>query len=117
MLCRETYCEPKNEEQRKIYEEFKAFTSFKIKFSLFLTIVILGCYFSFLVLVGFFPNFLAVSIGDSPVTLGIVFGICSILLGVLGTGVYTFVANVFLDSKQRELVSRMRTAEIIIEEE
>ena len=103
MLCKESYCEPKNEEQRKIYEEFEAFMRFKINFSLFLTIIILGCYFSFLILVGFFPDFLSTDIGDSPVTLGIVFGICSILLGVL-------------DSKEKELISKMRKAGIIIEE-
>ena len=116
MLCKESYCEPKNEEQRKIYEEFEAFMRFKINFSLFLTIIILGCYFSFLILVGFFPDFLSTDIGDSTVTLGIVFGICSILLGVLGTGIYTFVANFFLDSKEKELISKMRKAGIIIEE-
>lgn len=116
MLCKESYCEPRNEEQRKLYEEFVSFMKFKINLSLFLTMVILGCYFTFLILVGFFPDFLSIDIGDSPITLGIVFGIFSIMLGVLGTGLYTFIANVFLDPKQEKLLTKMRTAGIIIEE-
>ncbi|MCX2682640.1 DUF485 domain-containing protein [Campylobacter sp. MIT 21-1685] len=89
------------------FKEFEIFTRFKMRFCLFLTAVILGAYFSFLILVGFFPEFLSIRIGDSAITLGIVFGVCSILLGVLGTGIYSFVVNYFLDSKQEELLARM----------
>lgn len=116
MFCKETYCKPVNAEQKQVYAEFQSFVRFKMKFCLFLTIVVLGCYFSFLILVGFFPNFLAISVGDSPVTLGIIFGICSILLGVVATGIYSFIVNFFLDSKERELIQKMKKVKIIEEE-
>lgn len=116
MVCKKAYCEPMNETQRAIFKEFNEFMRFKIYFSLFLCFVILGCYFSFLILVAFFPNFLGISIGDSPVTLGIIFGICSILLGVLGTYIYGFVSNFFLDTKQDEILQKMQASGLIVEE-
>jgi len=117
MICKKAYCEPMNEEQRVVFKEFKDFHRFKMRFCLVLTIIILGCYFSFLILTGFVPDFLAISIGNSPVTLGIVFGICSILLGVAGTYAYSFVVNVFLDKKEEEIIANMRRTQLIKEEE
>ncbi|MFC3867083.1 DUF485 domain-containing protein [Helicobacter equorum] len=117
MICQKSYCDPINEEQRSVYMEFEAFMRFKMRFALFLTIVVLGCYFSFLALVAFFPEFLALNVGDSPITLGIIFGLCSILLGVLGTGMYSFVANLFLDSKETDIMERMEKVGLIIKEE
>lgn len=116
MICKNNYCEPGNDEQRALYMEFEAFMQFKMRFTIFLTIVVLGCYFGFLTLVAFFPEFLALSVGDSPVTLGIVFGLCSILLGVLGTGIYSFIANIFLDSKEAEIVEKMKKIGLIKED-
>ncbi|RDU59386.1 DUF485 domain-containing protein [Helicobacter marmotae] len=116
MVCKKAYCEPINEEQRMVFKEFEDFYRFKMRFCLVLTIIILGCYFSFLILTGFTPDFLALQIGDSPVTLGIVFGLCSILLGVLGTYVYSFVVNVFLDKKEEEIIKKMRQTQLIKEE-
>ncbi|STQ86343.1 DUF485 domain-containing protein [Helicobacter muridarum] len=102
-----------SKEQKIVYEEFKEFMRFKIRFCVFLTVLILGCYFSFLGLVGFFPDLLGLRVGDSPVTVGIVFGICAILLGIISTGLYGFVANYFFDDKQKEILNKMQKSEII----
>lgn len=114
MTCEKAYCEPQNLEQKKLFEEYENFMRFKLNFALFLSFIILGAYFSFLALVGFFPDFLGISIGESAITLGIVFGICAILLGVLGTYVYSFIANNFLDKRQEELLAKMKEAKLIV---
>ncbi|RDU71340.1 DUF485 domain-containing protein [Helicobacter aurati] len=102
-----------SKEQQAAFHEFEEFMRFKMRFCVFLTVIVLGCYFSFLTLVGFFPDFLGLSVADSPITLGIIFGICAILLGVVSTGIYGFVANMFLDSKQEEIIKKMKKSGLI----
>tara|TARA_Y100000590_G_scaffold14274_1_gene17155 strand:+ start:24297 stop:24602 length:306 start_codon:yes stop_codon:yes gene_type:complete len=61
-----------------------------------LSTITLLTYFSFILLVAFFPEVLGKKISDSSIiTIGIPIGVSIILLAFLSTGIYVFIANKF----------------------
>ncbi|MCH5337062.1 MAG: DUF485 domain-containing protein [Campylobacter sp.] len=92
-------------EQKDILLKFKNFVSFRNKFSLLLSLVILVCYYVFVFGIGAFPEILGYRIGDTSITVGIAFGIFIIISCIVTTGLYTFVANQYMDKNQEEILS------------
>ena len=93
------------QEQKNVLLTLKKFVSFRNKFSLLLSLVILICYYVFIFGVGAFPEILGYRIGTSSVSLGIVCGIFIIVTCIIVTGLYTFIANQYMDKNQDEILS------------
>lgn len=102
-----------SEEQKKSLFEFRNFVSKRNKFSLILSLIILVVYYVFVFGIGLFPNVLGYKLGPSSITLGIMWGIFLIVLSIFATGIYTFVANYFLDKEQENLIKDLEKQELI----
>lgn len=102
-----------NDTQRieRIYEHprFKELVAKKTGFANFLSVIILGAYFAFILLIAFDPKLLAVPISaDSPITWGMPAGVGIILLSFLLTGVYTLRANGEFDRMTKEVLDEVQ---------
>lgn len=86
-----------SQNQLKAIIRFKNFVSKRNKISLVLSLVILACYYIFILGVGLAPEVLGYRLGPSSITLGIIVGIFLIVLSVVATGLYTFLANSYFD--------------------
>ena len=89
----------------KAKARFYKFVSFRNKFCIFLSIVVLVCYYSFVVGVGAFPEVLGYRLGPSSISLGIILGIFLIVLSIISTGIYTLFANKYFDKEQAEIIN------------
>ena len=96
-------------------QRFENFVSFRTKFSLWLSVVILVCYYIFIAGVGFFPQILGYRLGPSTITLGIVVGISIIIISILSTGLYTLFANKYFDKEQAEVLEELEKHGLIEE--
>ncbi|EES89446.1 DUF485 domain-containing protein [Helicobacter canadensis] len=85
-------------------QRFKNFVAFRNKVSLILSLIVLVCYYAFLLSIGIFPEVLGYRVGPSAITLGIILGIFLIVLCVVATGLYTFFANWYFDKIQKEVI-------------
>lgn len=85
-------------------QAFKEFVSFRNKVTLWLSAVVLLCYYVFVLSIGLFPDILGYRLGPSSITLGIMFGIFLIVLCITVTGLYTFFANQYFDRRQDEIL-------------
>ncbi|WP_104718885.1 DUF485 domain-containing protein [Helicobacter trogontum] len=94
---------------------FYKFVSFRNKFSLYLSLVILICYYAFIAGVGFFPEVLGYRLGPSAISLGIILGIFIIALSIVSTGIYTLFANKYFDKEQAEVLEEMDRVGLIQE--
>ena len=75
-------------------KEFKSLVKRKSFVSWLLSAITLVTYFSFILLVAFFPAVLGFKISDeSVITIGIPIGVSIILLAFTLTGVYVLIAN------------------------
>ena len=63
------------ENQQNALSKFRQFVSFRNKISLVLSLVVLVCYYIFVLSVGLFPEVLGYRLGPSSVTLGIIGGL------------------------------------------
>ena len=86
---------------------FYKFVSFRNKFSLYLSLIILVCYYAFIASVGFFPEILGYRLGPSAISLGIILGVFIIVLSIVSTGIYTLFANKYFDKEQAEVLEEM----------
>ncbi|RAX58888.1 hypothetical protein CCZ01_01450 [Helicobacter monodelphidis] len=96
------------EEQAKAYDKYQKFIQFRNKFSVILSIIVLACYYAFIIGVGWFPEVLGYPIGPSVVTLGILAGLTIIVTSIIITGIYTFVANTYFDRDQAQIVEELQ---------
>ncbi|TLD83558.1 DUF485 domain-containing protein [Helicobacter sp. MIT 11-5569] len=85
-------------------QEFKKFVSFRNKVAIWLSVVVLVCYYAFVISIGLFPDVLGYRLGPSSITLGIIVGIFLIALCITATGLYTFFANQYFDRRQEEIL-------------
>ena len=85
-------------------KEFKKFVSFRNKVALWLSAVVLVCYYVFVLSIGLFPEILGYRLGPSSIPLGIMVGIFLIVLCIVVTGLYTFFANQYFDKQQDEIL-------------
>ena len=82
--------------EKKIINDknFKSLVKRKSYISWLLSAITLLTYFSFILLVAFFPEVLGHKISDeSIITIGIPIGISIIILAFASTGIYVFIAN------------------------
>ena len=93
------------QEQKNVLLRFRNFVYFRNKISLLLSLVILVLYYVFVFGIGMAPEVLGSRIGTSSVSLGIIYGIFIIVSCIIVTGLYTFVANQYMDKDQDEILS------------
>ena len=94
--------------QKNAKARFYKFVSFRNKFCLYLSLVILVCYYAFVASIGFFPEVLGYRLGPSSITLGIILGIFIIVLSIVSTGIYTLFANKYFDKEQAEILEDLQ---------
>lgn len=99
--------------QKNALAEFKNFVSKRNKISLYLSLVVLICYYVFVLSVGLIPDILAYKIGSSAVSLGILAGLGIIFLCIISTGIYVLIANSFFDSENSRLLKELEKEELI----
>lgn len=95
-----------NEQDPKA-KKFVHFVSFRTKFALTLSGAIFLMYYAIVGAMGFDPEFLGMKIGDTPVSLGILLGVFFIILCILATGLYTLIANHYLDNELKEALDEL----------
>ena len=87
--------------------EFKSLTKRKSFVSWILSAVTLLIYFSFILLIAFFPEGLGIRISDeSIITVGIPIGVSIILLAFASTGIYVFIANREFDQTEQRILRK-----------
>ncbi len=88
-------------------QDFKSLVKKKSYVSWLLSAITLLTYFSFILLVAFFPEVLGHKISDeSIITIGIPIGVSIILLAFASTGIYVFIANKEFDQIERIILKK-----------
>lgn len=88
-------------------KEFRSLVRRKSFVSWLLTAITLVTYFSFILLVAFFPAVLGFKISDeSVITIGIPIGVFIILLAFALTGIYVFIANRKFDQIEKIILKK-----------
>ncbi len=100
-------------DKNDVLKRFRQFVSFRNKFGLYLSLVILVCYYGFIVGVGFFPEILGYRLGPSAISLGILLGVFLIILSIVATGIYTLFANKYFDKEQTEILEELDKSGLI----
>lgn len=101
--------------KEQVRARFYKFVSFRNRFSLCLSLVILVCYYAFIASVGFFPEILGYRLGPSAVSLGIILGVFIIVLSIVSTGIYTLFANKYFDKEQAEVLEELDRVDLVKE--
>ena len=81
-------------ETKDIYQQLK---KARIKILIPLILLTITSYFSFIWVIAFSPNFFAISIFDTNISIGIFLGFLLILLIFLITLIYVYLANKILE--------------------
>ena len=92
---------------RKIHDDpkFHELEKKRGTFSWLLTLIILICYFSFIMVIAFFPQLFAQTLSpDSSITWGIPVGLFIIVISFLLTGIYVYRANREFDSISKKII-------------
>ena len=88
-------------------EDFKSLVRRKSFVTWVLSAFTLLTYFSFILLVAFFPEVLGFRISDkSIITIGIPIGVLIILLAFASTGIYVFIANREFDQTEKKILKK-----------
>ena len=88
-------------------EDFKSLVRRKSFVTWVLSAFTLLTYFSFILLVAFFPEVLGFRISDkSIITIGIPIGVLIILLAFASTGAYVFIANREFDQTEKRILKK-----------
>ena len=59
--------------------------------------LVIFIYFSFILLIGFYPKLLAKRIESSSMTYGVAFGLSIIIFSIILTLIYTLISNKYID--------------------
>ena len=95
--------------EKKIINDknFKSLVKKKSYISWLLSAITLLTYFSFILLVAFFPEVLGHKISDeSIITIGIPIGISIIILAFASTGIYVFIANKEFEQTEKKILKK-----------
>ena len=88
-------------------KDFKSLVKTRSFVSWFLSTVTLLTYFSFILIVAFYPEILGLKISDeSIITIGIPIGVSIILLAFVSTGIYVYIANREFDQKEKIILKK-----------
>ena len=89
-------------------EDFKSLVKKKSFVTWILSAVTLLTYFSFILLVAFFPEVLGLRLSDkSIITIGIPIGVSIIFLAFASTGIYVFIANREFDKSEKKILKKI----------
>ncbi len=91
--------------------QFRQLVSRRTKLSWTLSAIMLGSYYSFILIIAFFPQIFSISIGNSAITVGIPVGIGIIFLAFILTGIYVNVANKEFDDLSAQIKSQVESEE------
>ena len=94
---------PEMIQQIKNNSKYQELVSKRSSFAWTLSIIMLVVYYTFIMIIAFQPELLAVKIGSGVITLGIPVGIFIILLSFLLAGIYVRRANGEFDQLTREI--------------
>lgn len=94
---------------------FNLLVKVRTHFAMFLFIVVAVLYYMLMLLVGLAPHFLGLKIGSNPVSIGILISLFVMVVCIASTGLYTWVANTFLDREFKEVLDRMKEEGLIDE--
>ena len=61
------------------------------------SLIVIFMYFSFILLIGFYPELLAKKIATSSMTYGVAFGLLIIIFSIFLTLIYTLLSNKYID--------------------
>tara|TARA_B100000029_G_scaffold146779_1_gene142101 strand:+ start:11952 stop:12260 length:309 start_codon:yes stop_codon:yes gene_type:complete len=90
-------------------KNFKYLVKKKSFISWFLSSITLLLYFSFILLIAFFPEILGIKISEkSIITIGIPIGVTIILLAFISTGFYVLIANKELDQIEKKILKKYK---------
>tara|TARA_B100000927_G_scaffold284712_1_gene273971 strand:- start:26 stop:310 length:285 start_codon:yes stop_codon:yes gene_type:complete len=89
-----------NNKKEKKYINFIFFNKL-ISFTFSLVVLIM--YFSFILIIGFYPEALGIFLFDTFITSGIIIGLSIIIFSIFLTLLYTLIANNFLDKLKKEI--------------
>ncbi|WP_120944571.1 MULTISPECIES: DUF485 domain-containing protein [Helicobacter] len=98
------------EAYQKSIQAFKEFVCLRNKVCWGLSIVVFVCYYAFVLGIGLFPQVLGYRLGPSAITLGIIAGVFLIVLCIVLTGLYTFLANEHFDRTQAEILKQLKSS-------
>lgn len=99
--------------QKSARARFYKFVAFRDKFCIWLSVLILVCYYAFVISIGFFPEVLGYRLGPSSITLGILWGISIIVISIISTGIYTLFANKYFDKEQGEILEDLKDTNLL----
>lgn len=95
---------------QKTYEKIRANPKFRVmvetrgRFAVTLSLLVLVPYYSYMMVVAFFPSLLAQRLGDGAATVGFPIGAAIIILSWMLTGLYIRRANGEFDRMNQELL-------------
>ena len=88
-------------------KDFKSLVKRKSFICWLLSAITLLTYFSFILVIAFFPEVLGIKISDeSNITIGIPIGVSIILLAFVTTGIYVFIANKEFDQTEKRILKK-----------
>jgi len=102
---------------QNVYDRVRANPKFaelvqkRSSFALKLSIIMLVVYYSFILVIAFFPTSLAQKIGSGVTTVGIPVGLAVIIIAFVLTGIYTQRANGEFDDLTNQIKEEARSAE------
>ena len=90
-------------------QDFKSLVKKRSFISWLLSAITLLTYFSFILLVAFFPEILGIKISkNSVITIGIPIGVSIIILAFISTGIYVLIANKEFDQKEKKILKKIK---------
>ncbi|WP_111431550.1 DUF485 domain-containing protein [Rhodobacteraceae bacterium DSL-40] len=84
--------------------KFQELIAQRAKLARILSILILGIYFGFILLVAYAPGFLGTPLGSGVTTIGVPVGVFVIVAAFVLTGVYVAKANTTFDQMNKEIL-------------
>ncbi len=95
-------------EQVKQNPKFHQLVKRRSRWVWILASIILTMYFSFILLIAFFPEWLGQSLVGGVITIGIPIGVLIIVLAFILTGIYVHKANKDFDRINQEIISELK---------
>jgi uncharacterized membrane protein (DUF485 family) len=95
-------------EQVKQNPKFEQLVKQRSRWAWGLSSIILIVYFSFILLIAFFPAWLGQSLSGGVITIGIPIGVLIIVMAFVLTGVYVHKANKDFDRINQEIISEIK---------
>ncbi len=94
--------------QVKKQPNFQKLVKLRKKVSLTLTSIVILSYFSFILIIAFYPDIFSQKISpDNATTLGIFVGLLIILLSIFLTGIYIYIANKKFDVINNKIIKKL----------